>query len=294
MIQENRALWKYIVFGLLTFGIYNFYFIYKMAQDVNTMCEGDGKKSSGLIVFILLSYLTFGIYALIWYYSLANRLAENAPRYELKFSENGTTVLMWHIFGMLLCGIGAYVAMHILIKNTNAMAKAYNAKTDFNSSRLNREQPQQTKFEQTEYGQNVQQIQSVQNQRIENPRMYQDSYTESETTVLSMKKMTEQGENTQPKGILYFVQNQQSITIEKDEFRIGKKQEISDYVITNDSSVSRQHAVIQRRNGKFYITDLDSTNGTFVNEQRISGTVRLQDGDNIRYANVISVFNILK
>ena len=61
MIQEDRALWKYIVFGLLTCGIYNFYFIYKMAQDVNEMCTGDGKKTSGLIAFILLSYLTCGI-----------------------------------------------------------------------------------------------------------------------------------------------------------------------------------------------------------------------------------------
>ena len=71
MIQEDRALWKYIVFGFLTCGIYNFYFIYKMAQDVNEMCADDGKKTSGLVVFILLSYLTCGIYTLIWYYSLA-------------------------------------------------------------------------------------------------------------------------------------------------------------------------------------------------------------------------------
>ena len=28
---------------------------------------------------------------------------------------------------MLLCGIGPWVAMHILIKNTNALAAAYNA-----------------------------------------------------------------------------------------------------------------------------------------------------------------------
>ena len=57
MIQEDRALWKYIVFGFLTCGIYNFYFIYKMAQDVNEMCADDGKKTSGLVVFILLSDL---------------------------------------------------------------------------------------------------------------------------------------------------------------------------------------------------------------------------------------------
>ena len=65
-------------------------------------------------------------------------------------------------------------------------------------------------------------------------------------------------------------------------------------MISNATSVSLQHAVIQRKNGQFFVTDLGSTNGTFVNEKRISGTVQLQDGDNIRYADVISVFNIVR
>ena len=52
----------------------------------------------------------------------------NAPRYGLTFAENGTSVLLWLTVGSLLCGIGFFMAMHILIKNTNAMAKAYNSK----------------------------------------------------------------------------------------------------------------------------------------------------------------------
>lgn len=289
MIQEDRALWKYIVFGFLTCGIYNFYFIYKMAQDVNEMCADDGKKTSGLVVFILLSYLTCGIYTLIWYYSLANRLAENAPRYGLQFQENGTTVLMWHIFGMLLCGIGAFIAMNILIKNTNAMAKAYNGhggnRPDGGTQPPKSPQPAMN-------GQNFQQIPqksyneggwtSPQDQGFrqnQKPMSQQNNYAESETTVLSMDQNSSQAASQMPpKGLLYFVQTQQSVTIEKDEFKIGKNAGMVDYVISNDTSVSRQHAVIQRKNGQFFVTDLGSTNGTFVNEKRISGTVQLQDG----------------
>ncbi|MDO5518146.1 MAG: DUF4234 domain-containing protein [Clostridium sp.] len=126
MITTNRGLFKYILLSIITFGIYSYWFIYKLAQDVNEMCDGDGKQTGGLIKFILLSIITCGIYAWIWYYNLGNRLAENAPRYNLQFSENGTSVLMWMIFGVLLCGIGPFIAMHILIKNTNALAKAYN------------------------------------------------------------------------------------------------------------------------------------------------------------------------
>ena len=50
----------------------------------------------------------------------------NAPRYGLSFQENGTTILLWYLIGLLLCGIGPYVAMHFLIKNTNAICDAYN------------------------------------------------------------------------------------------------------------------------------------------------------------------------
>ncbi len=127
MINSNRGLGKYILFTILTCGIYSWYFLYKLAADVNTMCHEDGDKTAGLLEFIVFSFVTCGIYAWIWYYKLGNRLMSNGPKYGLQFTENGTSVLMWLIFGSLLCGIGFFVAMHILIKNTNAMAKAYNA-----------------------------------------------------------------------------------------------------------------------------------------------------------------------
>ena len=126
MISTNRSLVTYIVLNIVTCGIYGYYFLYTMARDVNIMCEGDGDTTTGLVVFIVLSLVTCGFYALYWYYKLGNRLATNAPRYGLNFQENGTTVLLWYLVGILVCGIGPYVAMYFLIKNTNALAAAYN------------------------------------------------------------------------------------------------------------------------------------------------------------------------
>lgn len=126
MVDNNRSLVKYILLSLVTCGIYSYFFIYQLAKDVNIICAGDGKETAGLVKFILLSIVTCGIYSLIWMYGIGNRLAENAPRYGLNFTENGTTILMWYIFGILLCGIGPYIAIHIVIKNTNALATAYN------------------------------------------------------------------------------------------------------------------------------------------------------------------------
>ena len=114
--------------SIITCGIYSYYFIYKIAKDVNVACDGDGQNTSGLAAFILLSIITCGIYTWFWYYNLGNRLAANAPRYGMTFQENGTTILLWQIFGSFLCGIGPFVAMYILIKNTNQICNAYNRK----------------------------------------------------------------------------------------------------------------------------------------------------------------------
>ncbi|HYK81998.1 MAG TPA: FHA domain-containing protein [Gemmatimonadales bacterium] len=50
-----------------------------------------------------------------------------------------------------------------------------------------------------------------------------------------------------------------------------------------DREVSSRHAAIVRQGAAFVLRDVGSTNGTFVNDQRIAGDVTLQDGDVIRF-----------
>lgn len=125
-LKADRSLVAYILLNFITCGIYGWYFLYALARDVNAVCAGDGKTTPGLAKFILLSFITCGIYSFFWYYSLGNRLAANAPRYGLNFQENGTTVLLWLVLGSMLCGIGPFIAMHIIIKNSNDLCGAYN------------------------------------------------------------------------------------------------------------------------------------------------------------------------
>lgn len=128
MVDNNRSLPKYILLTLVTCGIYSWIFLYRLIKDINIICDGDGNETPNLPKLILLSIVTCGIYTWIFYYKLGNRIYENAGRYGLSFSENGTTILMWQLFGMLLCGIGPFIAMNIIIKNTNSLATAYLAK----------------------------------------------------------------------------------------------------------------------------------------------------------------------
>lgn len=127
-IKTDRGVIGWLLLSIVTCGIYSYYFLYCLARDINVMCQDDGDSTPGLAAFILLSFVTCGFYGLYWYYKIGNRLQANAPRYGLMFQENGTTVLMWQIVGALLCGLGPIFAMNIIIKNTNAMATAYNTR----------------------------------------------------------------------------------------------------------------------------------------------------------------------
>lgn len=59
-----------------------------------------------------------------------------------------------------------------------------------------------------------------------------------------------------------------------------------------DPYVSRRHAQILFENGKFYIEDLGSTNGTFVNNKLITGKVELKDGDVVKLGLAVLKFSL--
>ena len=61
--------------------------------------------------------------------------------------------------------------------------------------------------------------------------------------------------------------------------KIGRSNE-NDIVLENDTKVSRFHAELFHDNeGRTFITDLESSNGTFVNGKKINGTHLLKDLD---------------
>ncbi|MEU3653768.1 DUF1707 and FHA domain-containing protein [Streptomyces sp. NPDC032161] len=51
----------------------------------------------------------------------------------------------------------------------------------------------------------------------------------------------------------------------------------------NHESVSRLHAELTTRDGRWMLRDLGSTNGTCVNGQRVVGVVRVREGDQVSF-----------
>lgn len=81
------------------------------------------------------------------------------------------------------------------------------------------------------------------------------------------------------------------IFIEKYPFILGKIVQNVDYVIS-EKSISRMQAKLDFMDGKYFIQDLNSKNGTYVNEERINPfEIReIQIGDRIGLADIDYIF----
>src|SRR5918998_689191 len=72
-----------------------------------------------------------------------------------------------------------------------------------------------------------------------------------------------------------------------DDTSVGR--ESANQVCLSDPSVSRRHCLIKKENGEFKISDLESLNGTFVNDLPVKERV-LAHGDSVRIGDHVFSF----
>lgn len=71
-----------------------------------------------------------------------------------------------------------------------------------------------------------------------------------------------------------------SLPLKAHRVTIGRADD-NDLILAQDATVSRHHAVLEFVNDQWRIRDLGSSNGTFVNGNKVSGTATVNDGDRL-------------
>ncbi len=80
----------------------------------------------------------------------------------------------------------------------------------------------------------------------------------------------------------------QEYSLAKDESTVGSDE--GNALVLAERGVSRRHAVIRRRAGRYELADLNSTNGTFINGERVRLAITIKDGDELRFGPARFVF----
>jgi hypothetical protein len=128
-LPTNKGFWRTFFLSLITLGIYQFWLIYALAKETNTVCKADGKHTRGMFGYLFLSLITLGIYAIAWTVKLIKRrrnfLISHGKDGGLKVSTYILTVFLW---GWLTLGIMSIVVFCKFLYQQNAVNNIFNMK----------------------------------------------------------------------------------------------------------------------------------------------------------------------
>ncbi|MBC5630339.1 FHA domain-containing protein [Clostridium sp. NSJ-6] len=83
---------------------------------------------------------------------------------------------------------------------------------------------------------------------------------------------------------------EESVMLIRGDVTIGRMDDNS--IILSEPFVSGHHARVYAKNNTLYIEDLNSTNGIYVNEEKVEGKIKLTTGDEIKIGSAI--FTVLR
>ncbi|MBE0675592.1 MAG: FHA domain-containing protein [Bacteroidales bacterium] len=82
----------------------------------------------------------------------------------------------------------------------------------------------------------------------------------------------------------YLIYETRVLPVNGDVATIGRK--LDNTIVLSSKAVSRYHAEVLLTDGEYYLQDLNSSSGTFLNERRIAHPSLMKSGDFIRIADI--------
>ncbi len=132
-LKTNRSLLKFLLYGFVTLGIYNYICLYYVSKDINTIASRyDNRKTLNyLIMALIISPLTFGIGEIVWYHLLSSRVGNELKRrnYDYQFG-----VKDFWIFKVLFDIIPAIISLSATIYTVISYISTYASTGDISLS----------------------------------------------------------------------------------------------------------------------------------------------------------------
>ncbi len=128
-MQTERSLGKFIVFTIVTLGIYPIVFYSGISNDINTVqSRYDGKETMHFcLLFFLVGWVTCGIGYFVWFHRISNRISNQLDRKNIAYNFSAKDYWLWGVLGSLII-VGPFIYIHKLATAMNKIAETYNKK----------------------------------------------------------------------------------------------------------------------------------------------------------------------
>ncbi len=126
-LKTNKGLFKTILLGIITFGIYPLVVMSSVSTDINIVASKyDGRKTMHYcLLFFIVAPITFGIASIVWYHKISNRIGDEIARRGIDYDFSAADYWIWNILGSLIA-IGPFIYTFKLFKAVNKLNANYN------------------------------------------------------------------------------------------------------------------------------------------------------------------------
>ena len=105
-LATNRSMWKMLLLGILTLGIYPTIIYYYMYEDINIIASRhDGKRTMHPVAMSFLCVITLGIYYFVWMHKLCKRIGNELDRRSIDYRFSAKHFWLLDV----LCGCVLYI-----------------------------------------------------------------------------------------------------------------------------------------------------------------------------------------
>jgi hypothetical protein len=126
-LKSNRSLLKYILFSIITLGIYSIVFFDGIGHGMNVLAgRYDGKKTMNFwLLILIIAPITLGIGYWVWLHKLSARMGLELQRRNIRYAFDASSFWLWYVLGSFII-VGPFVYLHKIATASNMLAAHYN------------------------------------------------------------------------------------------------------------------------------------------------------------------------